>query len=253
LADIPNDNPYHGNGHFRKVTALNILFADVQLNYYGGQYPGHANFEAIAIQGMIGAIHDIYHDGQSNTVNGTHIPARLEKISAAKAAPYLAAAGIDPHLWAGIEAAVLGTDCSGSPSPQSTVHDMYRHQHDTAYMKSLDFSNFDPEIAGAMEFLRDHPVFLHHAMMMCECDLVPSAGVSVQGFLNEGLRLHIENPISFTIPNPKSLTGFFNFVVKEFQTPVAKRFTQDAYDDLKKIIAQSAANNNTIPFRPKRP
>ncbi|MBI1327941.1 MAG: hypothetical protein GC136_09900 [Alphaproteobacteria bacterium] len=71
LGDEHHNNPFHGNPHFREVTATGLKL-------------GHAanmSVERILMLFIATSLHDYKHDGKGNTVDGVHEPMRLERQS----------------------------------------------------------------------------------------------------------------------------------------------------------------------------
>jgi len=118
MAAEENKNPYHNNDHFREVFALTFMLAN------HGHVNGRISEKHFARRLTAALLHDYKHDGKTNTVDGQHVPFRLEQQSFDAAKDRLIEAGATRKDMTIIEALILGTDVSapqGEVSPAASM------------------------------------------------------------------------------------------------------------------------------------
>ncbi|MFA6280488.1 MAG: hypothetical protein WC612_06835 [Bdellovibrionales bacterium] len=179
------NNDYHNADHLKQV--LINTFVISQLSDRKGIQPPPLDLLIAAM------IHDVNHDGSTNTVNGKHIPFRLEDKSMAYARPLFKAAWVDDQTIRDIQTMLRWTDLAGR------AEDMVK-----AYPEGLR-----PDVA-------------EKAKMLGDADLLPAIGLTGPQACKENEKLGLE------WDKPLSTRNFRSFVKgvagNGFQSQGAKYF-----------------------------
>ncbi len=125
LGEIPNDLPYHGNAHYRKVMMATIRQISMHNNIYAGD-EFELDAREIALLSAAASLHDFQHDGEGNG----DVPSRLEMSAFKKSEPFLTMAGADKEFLADLETIILCTDVNpmGRPeAPSNRMKAMYKY------------------------------------------------------------------------------------------------------------------------------
>lgn len=170
LGEVDSSLPYHSNMHFRKVLLQTISLAAVHNDMYDGQVR-ELQRDHVALLIVAACIHDLGHDGKSNTAGGTYMPSRAEKRSFGLAKPYLAAAGLDEAELEDILVMLIATDVSSlekRASPAEQMKQAYRYHFLKGAAVSLD---------GGLEILQKRADLVTSSLLLHEADLSTSAGL----------------------------------------------------------------------------
>ncbi len=167
LGEVPNDLPYHGNHHYRKVVSQLVrLVAQHQKG------PDSLNDNEIATLLIAACIHDLGHNGQSNTVNGEFVAGRMEQHSFGLAKPYLKAAGLDDDTLGKINVMLLCTDVLPIGEKSNAANLMKQtYQYHFGEAES-------PRVTDRLGILLTDKTLTLMALMLHEADLATSAGIS---------------------------------------------------------------------------
>ena len=204
LGEIPHENPYHNNHHFREVFFLLVHLCDnhneIEKN------PAMAlNHDDILTLLATAAIHDFAHKGQGNIIDGMHIQSYVEKQSIEKSKPFFNALGIDNKLLSDIGIMILCTDVSRSAegqSPAEIARDVYlAHQHDNLSIVTVD-DLYAPIIESSKLSLM--------TILLCEADIAMSSGLDYD-FSKKMTKL-VADESSVLQPNAATLYGFMQSI-----------------------------------------
>lgn len=221
-ADVPLNNAYHDNSHFREVTTMMAVYCGVNQQLAAQGVP-----DVVALSGndmakcLLAALaHDLLHDGTGNTVNDVHIPYRLEDRAIAAIEPFMQLAGMSDTDRAEVAALIRVTDVS-APKGEMSPHKVLR--------KLLAGDPVSVPLALVPVALDKRLQAM--AALMSDADLAPSAATNYITSRKQLQRVVAENP---ALPaTDQSLAGFLAFVVeKEFSSPAAKHHSQTSLDQL---------------------
>ena len=159
-AGLHDARPYHSRQHFCEVMLSACVLC--QLHGLRGRSTQFLLLAAL--------IHDFEHDGRSNH------EFRLERASVARATPYLVAAGVSADARERLAALVLATE----PHHGVRAAVLAREFHATGVISPPRFG--DP---AELRLLTNDAELSHLAMLLCEADVLPSVGLT----LNHALRL----------------------------------------------------------------
>lgn len=209
-ADVPNNNPFHGNHHFREVTASMARLCAVS-----GTLTKDEIFDCL----IAAAAHDLDHDGKGNGP----VQWRLEQKAIDAAKVLMTAAGMGETEQARIDAMIRVTDVSGNPSPHHIMQDLARGK--------------DTAVPVEMAALKADKKLLQMAAMMSDADLTPSSGTTrpfndiVSGLLQQ------ENPM--IVPGHANLRFFFNVIMGGgFSSDVGKSLSQKDFNNVLKTAEE---------------
>jgi hypothetical protein len=190
-------NGYHTRPHFCEVmlsacflSLLEALETDTQLMVI---------FAAMA--------HDFHHDG---TMNGP-TPFRLERLAFSEALPYLRSAGVGEDTQQEIGALILSTDVlHGTPVARASA----------AYHHGMGHPPDIPPAAPELALLLDSPGLTRMALLICEADILPSVGLTVDH------ALHVQACLAREWGKPLKLEDKLQFIQKYFPGFIVGRFFQ---------------------------
>lgn len=223
-ADVPVQNPYHNNAHFREVTAMMALFVQAQ--------PGMLAHDA-ALCLLAAAAHDLSHDGGSNTVAGTHVSFRLEERAVAAIVPLMRLAGLSEIDAADVQAMIRTTDISGGGlSPHKILRQLAEGPA----------QGQDLQVPLALSRLQGNPRLLAMACLLSDADLAPSASLCHRFAIASTRALACENPQM--VATDRTLLGFLDHVVEgRFATAAARQVAQPGLDRLRRQTSARMARH----------
>ncbi len=225
LGDIDHHNPYHNNPHFREVLCMVVKLCAV---HDGVKHSPLLNLSQDNILTLLtaAAIHDLGHDGKTNTINGQYTQSRLERQSIALFKPFATALNIPDKISQQIDLLVLSTDTSRGPNAQSRAgicRDIYMaHSHDNISVVNAP-NDFNP--------LLQSPVLSLMSMMLCEADVAMSAGLNYE-FSKIMTELVAQESKSIE-PTAKTLHGFMELICHGgFLTSAAQTLMGDNFQSI---------------------
>ena len=179
LGEIPNTLPYHNTQHYKKVLIQTIRLIKTHNTINKNTVRVCDQNDIITL--MISAcIHDLGHDGEGNTIDGTYYQARLERNAYQTAIKYFYAIGFRDQekfgtLMDHIRTILLCTDTSPIGHKSSFMKQMKTiyQQH---YRNEKAHSRFklDPEL-----YLLTHdPALSMMALLLHEADMASSSSLS---------------------------------------------------------------------------
>lgn len=174
LGDIPNNNSYHNNAHFREVVCLIIKLVIVHNEINRNPYIELCDDDIILII-CAAAVHDLAHDGGSNFVEGAHVPSRLEKQSISKVMPFLKELKIDKYFIDSLCSIIMATDVTmdeNGRSPSGYIRDIFlAHEHDNVSIINVP-SRYDSLVKSyKLCFL---------CLLLCEADVAMSSALDYE-------------------------------------------------------------------------
>jgi hypothetical protein len=238
LADVPHDNPYHNNHHFREVLfVLCLLMANH--NNAATDKTKILTKDEITILIIAAAIHDFAHDGRGNMIKGTHIPSRTEKYSLKTAAPFLKNAGITNDVLKQLEIMLICTDVSRSEagrSPSGMCRDIFlAHEYDNVSAVNVP-EFYQPLIQNRkISFM---------ATLLCEADIAVSTGLTYD-YAQKMTRLVAEES-EVLQPSANTLHGFMEVICHGgFLTQTSKTLMGDNFQSIL-LQAEDDKDNNIL-------
>jgi len=213
-AEKHSANPYHNEHHNREVTLVTSLLLINHIRK--GNKAGFKIRDARNLL-MAASIHDLGHDGGSNTVNGTYYPLRLEMNSFR----------LGEILWQGLDvnkedlnfirACIIPTDVS-KPKDGVSPH-------------SVLVEKFNKE--SSKPNIYDNPLVKEAAAMLSDADLALSAALSPEFFAINSIML--EEETKGAVPaNKNSAKYFLENVAGNFPLSTEGRFMlKNGYNKVK--------------------
>lgn len=206
MGEVENEQPYHSNMHYRKVTFQIMRMIAVYNDIYEGT-SRVLDHKKIATLLATACIHDFGHDGKGNTLKGVYIPHRLEQHSFDLAAPVFKALGYDdPDDLNMIRVMLLCTDVTPFKDPSNAVNQAksaYRY-HFLGGRTHWDGLNLDKELS----VMEECPAAAVMALMLHEADIATSAGLHYDITKYEtGLLM---NEIADGVARPENVINFLN-------------------------------------------
>jgi hypothetical protein len=204
LAEYPNDLPYHGNEHYRKVLCHSIRLMATN-NEIAGKTDGvRLSDDDIAKMLAAGCIHDLGHKGGDNLRDGVYTPGYMEQRSYNIARPYFEALQAPGDDMRDIETIVFCTDITffaGENSPCLRLKKIYKHVfwHD-------DSDDVAKLMLGKLRRYEDNPRLVLMAMILHEADIASSAGLSYDQTIRETLSIMGERGV--TTAGPRTVLAF---------------------------------------------
>lgn len=236
LADIPHPNPYHNNHHFHEVLIMLIILINHHNTAFGKEIIRLGGRE-ISLLLIAACIHDFAHDGQSNIVEGTHFPSRLEKRSFDMAKPFLQSAGVDDTSLLWLEIMIICTDVSRGPngrSPAGLCRDVFlAHEYDNIHAVNI------PEF---YQPLMNNPQLSLIATLLCEADIAPSSALTYD--FSKMLTCLVAQESSVLKPSANTLHGFMEVICHGgFLTRASKSLLGANFHHIQKSAAQDKDDN----------
>jgi hypothetical protein len=204
LAEYPNELPYHGNEHYRKVLCHSIRL--IATNNEIAAKTGGLRLSNGDIAKMLTAscIHDLGHKGGDNLRDGVYTPGYMEQRSYNIARPYFEAINAPADDMRDIETIVFCTDITffaGENSPCLRLKKIYKHVfwHD-------DTDDVAKLMLGKLRRYEDNPGLVLMAMILHEADIASSAGLSYDQTIRETLSIMGERGV--TTAGPRTVLAF---------------------------------------------
>jgi hypothetical protein len=211
--DAGPGNAYHNAQHFCEVM-LGAHFLSLLADL-----PTNSRLEVV----LAALIHDFQHDGRGNGP----IPFRLERKSVNASLPYLVDAGVPEMQRRHVAALVLATEMAhGLRITQAC------HAHHTAAAPLPEMHVAAPELAG----LAADPLVARQALIVCEADVLPSVGLTIEH------ALQLQDQLSREWGVPLGLEDKFRFVSQAFPGFIVGTFFQPNVDRLRQFLLQRTNN-----------
>ena len=188
LADVPNDQPYHNNLHFRKVVLHAVRMIAAHNMIFAGE-KNRLDAQKAALLMISAAIHDLGHKGESNIIERKYHMARIEIFSFALSCPWLKAAGLPDDMLDDIRIMLIATDASpfGDPvSPTNQVRRAFEYHYGSAE------EDMPLDLSGDLQILETRSGLCLLCMMLHEADIMNSAGVSYDTTREESISISRE-------------------------------------------------------------
>ena len=243
-ADVPLNNAYHDNSHFREVTTMMAVYCKVNQHLATQGVDGVSALSSADMAKCVLAAmgHDLLHNGGGNTVDGVHQQYRLEDRAIAAIDPFMKLAGMSDADRAEVATMIRVTDVS-APKGGISPHKVLRK------LMAGEPVEVPPELQSIAADARLRTM----AALMSDADLAPSAATNYITSRRQLHRVSAENP---ALPaTDQSLSGFLSFVVeKEFTSPAARHLSQGSLDDIvHKMNGRLAVEKPTIAALTSRP
>jgi len=203
LAEYPNDLPYHGNEHYRKVLCHGIRLMATHNKLHGGTNRMLTNIH-IAKLLTASCIHDLGHIGGDNLKEGMYTPGFMEQRAFDIARPYFEALGLDNDDFRDIETLVFCTDITffaGDNSPCVRMKKIYKY-----YFWDDRNEDVSMMMMGKLRRFEDNPRMALMAMLLHEADIATSAGISYERTVTETLSIMGERGV--TTAGPRTILAF---------------------------------------------
>lgn len=204
------NNPYHNSQHY----------CEVMLSSYFLSLLAGMDDQITAEVVSAALIHDFRHDGKANG----DIPFRLERKAINEAAPYLIHANVTHEQQRCLAALVLATEHLNGVN---IAHACYSHYTQGHALPKI------PEVAIELEVLCTNPVKSKQALILCEADILPSIGLTLEHALQLqdklslewGVRLRFEDKLQFIDHNCRAFIAgsFFNTNVAKLRLAMLHR------------------------------
>lgn len=177
LAEAPNNQPYHGTIHYKKVL-LQLIRLIVAHNKIYADTPRFLTHDRIALLLIAACIHDLGHDGLGNVVKGVFESGRMERQAFEMARPSLKMAGLDGEALTQLEIMLLTTDVAPIGDPSSFTRQMKAAFcfHYRPEMVQTDALNLSEELKP----LETNKTLAQMALLLHEADVATSAGLHYQ-------------------------------------------------------------------------
>ncbi|MDO8289159.1 MAG: hypothetical protein Q7T44_08075 [Parvibaculum sp.] len=206
-------NAYHNAQHFCEVM-LGAYFLSLL-----SDLDTKSRLEVV----LAALVHDFQHDGKGNG----HIPFRLERIAVDKSTPYLVAARV-PELQRGhVAALVLATEMG---SGLAITH--ASHAHHVGGTARPEVHGSAPELAG----LATNFTLARQALIVCEADVLPSVGLTVEHSLRLQDGLATEWGVTLGAQDK------FRFIAETFPGLIMGVFFQPNVERLRQFLLQRTKN-----------
>ncbi|MCB1555687.1 MAG: hypothetical protein KDJ15_00050 [Alphaproteobacteria bacterium] len=203
LAEIPNDQTYHGNEHYRKVFFHAVRLAITHNQLFTGTPDGLSARDMIVLL-IAACIHDLGHTGGDNVRDGVYTPGYLEQRSCDIARPYFVALGLEEDMIGAIETIVFCTDITffaGENSPCLRMKKIYKHYFWDGYAEDVSLM-----MMGKLRRYEDNPRLVMLAMFLHEADIASSAGMSYEWTIRETIKFMDERQMRSA--GPKVVLAF---------------------------------------------
>ena len=209
LAQLQNEQPYHGNLHFKKVVLQTIRLIEEHNRLTAKSVGLFFTERDIVILLIAATIHDLGHDGKGNVAQGMPYPGRLELRSYSIAVKCLEKCGLsEPKDLKDLKVMLLCTDVSST-----AIHKSYCFQMKEVYLYfngGKESGQNKPEISPAIKKLLSDEKLTLLSLMLHEADIATSAGVTYEITKYESKLLAEETGIR-EIATP---AGLLNFIMQ---------------------------------------
>jgi hypothetical protein len=232
LSDLPNENKFHSNAHFRDITLTALRLCTLQNDLSTDHRLNDDNICLVLIAALL---HDFGHDGQGNAVDGVHEPMRLEQRAFSLAEPVLKLFDLTDEELNRIRIMILCTDVSYGPmalSPSRVLNKCYRYFYNDTQKPDISVEAYR-FVADAL--LEDKTLCLM-AMILEESDIFTSVGLSYEYAKMTTLLVAEETEI--LKGNASTLHGFIEMICQGLiSTPAATFLFADTFA---KVYAQAS-------------
>lgn len=202
-------NAYHNVQHFCEVM-LGAYFLSMLDNLDSG-----SRLEVA----LVAMIHDFHHDGVGNGPT----PFRLERLSVSESMRYLVAIGMPEEQRRDIAALVLATEVlHGVP----TVRACHGYHRGTGALPAIH------PLAPELGQLAADPLLTRKALIVCEADVLPSVGLTIDH------ALQLQADLSVEWSRPLGLDDKYRFVTKAFPGFIVGTFFQPNVDALRQFLLE---------------
>lgn len=207
-------NGYHNRQHFCEVM-LSACFLSLP--------EGLAMDEQLTVV-FAAMAHDFHHDGKFNGPT----PFRLERLAFNEARPYLEAAGISSDQQGEIGALILATD---------VMHGISVARASDAYHHGQGLRPEIPPAAPELALLLDARKLTRMALLVCEADVLPSVGLTVDH------ALQVQACLAREWGKPLSVEDKVRFIREYFPGFIVGHFFQDNVAQILLSLAEKMAPN----------
>jgi hypothetical protein len=163
-----NGNGYHNRLHFREVLLCTVAITEL------AELPAHQR----ALLYVAAVAHDFHHDGQPNRE-----PYRLEKLAVEKMQPYLIEAGVAAQDRQTLAALILATETASGVGFARACYD--------AHFVTGTGVRIAPPLSE-LALLQQQSTLARMAIILCEADVLPSVGLTVNHAELTATRLEAE-------------------------------------------------------------
>src|SRR5208283_4205500 len=171
LASVPCTNTYHNANHTREVVCCAVWLSEANAALADAAAPGAVPLasEDVALLLLLAVMHDIGHDGGTNTrADGgarCRVPYRLEDRSFALMHPVLRRAGFHHAVLAEIRAVIRSTDAAVRPAVRTlTEHLLYDGVAANGLPRELDLIGRSKRLALITALLADADILSSAAL-----------------------------------------------------------------------------------------
>ena len=239
LGEVPHDQPYHNNVHFRKVLLHMVRLIAVHNVIEDAEADIITHSEMVLLL-TCAAIHDLGHDGSNNLGDdGTYIPARLEHVSFDMCEPYLKATDLDSGILDSIRLILESTDAT-MPSSE----DCPLYQLKSSYLHF--FGNENSESATLFPVFEGRERLCFLSMLFHEADIMNSAGMAPGITARETIAYKRE--MGQDKAYPEDVVNFINVICPNgFMTNAGKAIAQGNFEKIRNAFTEAFENGNA-PF-----
>ena len=202
-------NAYHHAQHFCEVM-LGAYFLSLSA-------PLDANSRLEIV--LAALIHDFHHDGKGNGP----IPFRLERIAVNESMPYLLEARVSEPQRERVATLILATEMV---SGLAITHAC--HAHHVGGSALPEVHNAAPELAG----LGAHSTLARQALIVCEADVLPSVGLTIE------YALQLQESLAMEWGVPLGAQDKFRFIAEAFPGFTMGVFFQPNVERLRQFLLQ---------------
>lgn len=231
LGEIFNDNQFHNPHHFREVMTLVLRFCATH-NRLDENADHKLSETDILLLITAAAIHDFTHDGETNTVDGKHIPGRLEKQAFERAKPFLEQAGMAKADLNIVEQLVMATDASidsSGQSPSGWVRTIGARQY--GQLQSVE------KIPESYQIFENDPKLTLMTLTLCEADIAPSSSLDYS--FSKLMTINLAAEDSRLKASAETLHGFMDRVCNnELISPAPRYLLMDNFARIQKEADQ---------------
>ncbi len=239
LGEVPHDQSYHNNVHFRKVMLHTVRLIAAHNAIEDAEADKITHSEMVLLL-TCAAIHDLGHDGSSNMDDdGHYVPARLEHASFDMSAPYLRATDLDRDILDDIRLILESTDATKPSSDDCPLYQLkssYLHYFGKG---GSEEAKLFPSFEG-----KERLCFL--SILFHEADIMNSAGMAPGITARETIAYTSE--MGQDKAYPEDVVNFINVICPNgFVTNAGKTIAQGNFEKIRDVFTESYENGNA-PF-----